>query len=162
MAKKLPNALTELPPEASDFEDKAPGDEGPEEPVEVKPFEPDPALTAALAKIRELEASLSAERSKLPVASLAVPLPGHTGLYRVDLEHSPSLIVEAPDPANAYETYKRRMGIITTEHAPAVRVASQAEYEQLVIDHHDSPWNDKELRERLLEKRKKQAASAQE
>jgi hypothetical protein len=46
-------------------------------------------------------------------------LPG-SGKFEVRLKHAPTLIVSAPDRANAWEAYKQKMGIITTEFSPEI------------------------------------------
>jgi hypothetical protein len=66
-----------------------------------------------------IEPVSAGEAAKAP----APPAPVFTGEKRnflVKLQHVPSWVVEATDPANAFEAYKQATGVISSEYQPEI------------------------------------------
>jgi hypothetical protein len=91
----------------------------------------DPALAAAHARIADLEKQLEAARGNPGIIEppQGFGAPRETGFYRVSLQHAPSRIVEAMDAANAFDVWKRTLGVIGSEFPPTVVPATKEEFE---------------------------------
>src|SRR5262245_30456102 len=76
---------------------------------------------ALQARVAELEALLAkqppAEGAESAAPAEALPK------WRVELQHAPTLVVEARDGANAWEEYKRRLGVRSSEYTPSISPA---------------------------------------
>lgn len=59
----------------------------------------------------------------------SAPAPEPKKLYEVRLPHAPTRRVEAADPADAWEAYKRSCGLVATENAHEVVEVSDAAQE---------------------------------
>lgn len=82
----------------------------------------------ALERVRELEKQLTqAARAPAPVLASG-PVEGASGYWRVSLENAPSHVVQAQDPANAWEVYRGELGVRTSDFQPVVTVATREEY----------------------------------
>lgn len=51
------------------------------------------------------------------------------GYWKVELQHAPARIVRAADPANAWDEYRRVLGVIGSEYSPEIGASTREEYE---------------------------------
>ena len=67
-------------------------------------------------EIARLKAELEAERSKKAEPAAIAGTVSPSGRFLVKVQDAPSWVVEAVDSANAFQEYKRAVGMISTPH----------------------------------------------
>jgi hypothetical protein len=116
----LQAGLVELPHE------EAPADE-PDGDQDDSP-EVDREKAALAARVAELEAVLADMADRLEGAEAEEEPKPRSRYWKVQLQHAPTHVVEARDAANAWEQYRREMGVIGSEFAPEATPAGREEY----------------------------------
>ncbi|MBY0523440.1 MAG: hypothetical protein K2R98_08570 [Gemmataceae bacterium] len=144
MAKKKSDpSMPDLPDDPAEAPESA-------TPMDQSPAPVDAEKSAMQMRIVELERKLALAQTSAPGLT-AVPLAGHTGFYEVKLQHAPTVVVEASDPANAWEAYRKKLGVLNSEFSPEIRTVGDDAWLQMHLDSRGEPWLDKDLVERLRE-----------
>lgn len=92
---------------------------------------PAPDAQALAARVAELEAELARLRQAPPPEQPPAPAAAREPSYwTVSLKHQRTHTVLALDMANAWEQYRRELGVLATVEAPEARPGTRAEWEQ--------------------------------
>ncbi len=105
---------------------------------------------AELARLQEQTAELTRLRAELADAKVALTAPGlnvtgagsGANYWEVNLRNGPTHVVRAADPANAWDVYRREMGVIGSQETPTVGPADAEKYHAAQAKRHGKKPSD--------------------
>lgn len=126
----------EMPPLPA-FVDTSPGDEPPKEQAAPQPEDPEKE------ELRRLLRQKTEEVEALSLKAAGInATPGVATYWTIELKYAPTHTVLATDAANAWDKYRKEMGVRSSQETPNVKPATHEEYHAAQAKRHGRQPND--------------------